>query len=145
MPDPTKARLGCPSLCAASSTCVCARSPSPWQAAFAQLVATSCKPRPRLRLWTWFFLSQFFAAPTGFFANFDLGFFLALGMQLFANSTALVEHFKFFSERVGEKCPLFFTLFFSLKKQVKNFENIKHFLVCFKIFTLKRKRLLGIR
>jgi hypothetical protein len=28
---------------------------------------------------------------------------------------------------------------------VKNFENIKHFLVCFKIFTLKRKRLLGIR
>jgi hypothetical protein len=27
---------------------------------------------------------------------------------------ALVEHFKFFSEKIGEKCPLFFTLF-SLK------------------------------
>jgi hypothetical protein len=40
----------------------------------------------------------------GFFANFDLGIFLALGMQLFANPTALVEHFKFFSEKIGEKC-----------------------------------------
>jgi hypothetical protein len=77
-----------------------------------------CLKHPILCNPDWFF-------DFGFFAN--SGIFLALGMQLFANLTALVEHFKFFSERIGEKCPLFFTLFFSLKKQVKNFENSSTF------------------
>jgi hypothetical protein len=32
---------------------------------------------------------------------------------LFSSGHSLVEHFKFFSEKIGEKCPLFFTRFFT--------------------------------
>jgi hypothetical protein len=53
---------------------------------------------------------------------------------------ALVEHFKCFSEKIGGKCPLFFALFFSLKKQVKHSNHLQHFLACFKFFTLKMKK-----
>jgi hypothetical protein len=52
---------------------------------------------------------------------------------------SLVEHFKFFSERIGEKCPLFLTLF-TLKMEVKNLKNFQHFLTCFKFSTLKMKK-----
>jgi hypothetical protein len=38
----------------------------------------------------------------------------------------LVEHFKFFGEKIGEKCPFFFT-HFSLKKWVKNSKLFQHF------------------
>jgi hypothetical protein len=31
----------------------------------------------------------------------------------------LVEHFKFFSEKIGEKCPLFFALYFTDEKLKK--------------------------
>jgi hypothetical protein len=39
---------------------------------------------------------------------------------------SLVEHFKFFGEKIGEKCPFFFT-HFSLKKWVKNSKLFQHF------------------
>jgi hypothetical protein len=38
----------------------------------------------------------------------------------------LVEHFKFFSEKIGERLEFFFTYFFS-KKQVKNVKVFSHF------------------
>jgi hypothetical protein len=43
---------------------------------------------------------------------------------------ALVEHFDFFSERIGEKCPLFFTLFSTEKAS----EKIKIFAALFGLF-----------
>jgi hypothetical protein len=36
---------------------------------------------------------------------------------------ALVEHFKFFSEKIGEKWPLFHTLFFTEKVSEKECEK----------------------
>jgi hypothetical protein len=42
----------------------------------------------------------------------------------------LVEHFKFFSEKIGEKCLLFFTPFFTEKAS----EKLKSFAVLFGLF-----------
>jgi hypothetical protein len=42
----------------------------------------------------------------------------------------LVEHFKFFSEKIGEKCPLFFTLFFTEKAS----EKLRSFAALFGLF-----------
>jgi hypothetical protein len=43
---------------------------------------------------------------------------------------ALVEHFEFFSGNIGEKCPLFFTLFFTKKTS----EKLKIFAALFGLF-----------
>jgi hypothetical protein len=43
---------------------------------------------------------------------------------------SLVEHFKFFSEKIGEKCPLFSTPFFREKAS----EKLKNFAALFGLF-----------
>jgi hypothetical protein len=52
---------------------------------------------------------------------------------------SLVEHFKFFSEKIGEKRPLFFTLCYAEKRKRKTY-NFAVCLACFKFFTLKMKK-----
>jgi hypothetical protein len=54
-------------------------------------------------------------------------------------NSALVEHFKFLSEKIGEKCPLFFTLFFT-EKASENLKVFQHFFDLFQIFYLKNEK-----
>ena len=51
----------------------------------------------------------------------------------------LVEHFKFFSENISEKLPLFFTLF-TLKKYMKNFKLVHYFWVFISNFSPLSKK-----
>jgi hypothetical protein len=56
---------------------------------------------------------------------------------------ALVEHFEFFSGKIGEKCPLFFTLFFTEKAS----EKLKIFAALFGLFQnfhLKNEKMVKI-
>jgi hypothetical protein len=52
---------------------------------------------------------------------------------------SLIEHFKFFSEKIGEKCPLFFTLFFTEKPSEK-FKTFAALFGLFQIFHLNNKK-----
>jgi hypothetical protein len=56
-----------------------------------------------------------------------------------SHTLPLVEHFKFFTEKIGEKCPLFFTLFFTEKASEKliTFAALFGF---FQTFHLKNKK-----
>jgi hypothetical protein len=52
---------------------------------------------------------------------------------------ALVEHFKFFSDKIGEKCPLFFTLFVTEKASEK-LRNFAALFGLFQFFHLKNRK-----
>jgi hypothetical protein len=51
----------------------------------------------------------------------------------------LVENFKFFSEKIGEKCPLFFTLFFTEQAREK-FKSFPALFDLFQNFHLKNEK-----
>jgi hypothetical protein len=58
---------------------------------------------------------------------------------IFALHPSLVEHFKFFTEKIGEKCPLFFTLSFTEKESEKLIAFAALF-GCFQNFHLKNEK-----